>query len=225
MCQRLRISLNETGKLRGEPSPSSLRGYGRIVTFKIGANQPPSRTHRERKEKYTKDIENEVLRLKGLFTSTAKERDVAIRERDEAIRERDAAVSERQAALDEIVRLRDLVQAAASSSSSGGDSGYEGLSSSSDPSLSKSDSNTTSLETLPDAQPDGATEVPPLSVFEMCETRPPLMDEIAVGPPETTATVNGSQLQPLVPVGNGLTASLSPPNLDYDELGLDFVLT
>jgi len=49
---------------------------------KLEKNRQAQRTHRERKELYTKQLEEEVQRLKDMCTETFRERDQAVMDRD-----------------------------------------------------------------------------------------------------------------------------------------------
>ncbi|KAF2157608.1 hypothetical protein K461DRAFT_21427 [Myriangium duriaei CBS 260.36] len=60
-------------KRRG-PKPDSKPA----LTRRQELNRQAQRTHRERKEQYTKALENEVMRIKELYTGMVQERDVAL---------------------------------------------------------------------------------------------------------------------------------------------------
>ncbi|KAM3421313.1 hypothetical protein BST61_g1712 [Cercospora zeina] len=169
---------------------------------KLERNRQAQRSHRERKEQYTKDLELEVMRLKELFVQTT-------RERDDAIQSRDAAMLERDRLREENVQLRGHVQPAATSAT-GTDSGVTA---------------NAPLQEVADRAPLASTHR--LSIWDTEETRgfasdgpisdAPARDLPVVACPRSsnaTASVTVTRAQEL-PAGE----------LDYDELGLDFILT
>lgn len=131
----------------------------------------PSRTHRERKEQYTKALEAEVLRLKELFSG--------------ATRERDAVFADNQ-------RLRDILKvhgiqvdlATPSTSYNATMPSYAGSTGGSS-SAQRHDSSATALSQSP----------------------------------------LGGQSRSPTQMQTGSTPQLPNPRLDYDQLGIDFVLT
>lgn len=173
------------------------------------------RTHRERKEQYTKDLELEVMRLKELFAQASRERDGALQSRDAAIVERDRLREENQ-------RLKEYLQQPANSSG-GTDSGYDSMSISwtCDSGSSFSDSS---------GFPNLTANAP---VQEVADSRRPSLWEIAEtrgfasdGPPLDIVRIESTmRREDSGRVIAKLTTELPAIQLDYDELGLDFVLT
>jgi hypothetical protein len=176
----------------------------------------PPRTHRERKEQYTKELEIEVLRLKELFAQAARERDGAIQLRDEAVAERDKLREENS-------RLREYGHISASTSIA--DSGYDSLSISwtcdttrnssiSDASgLHSLTANATVQETI--ASPHLMIQQRHMSPWEIHETRGFASDDALMA----MATVKSEHSYEYS------MQTSSPSQIDYDELALDFVLT
>ncbi|KXS95095.1 hypothetical protein AC578_9590 [Pseudocercospora eumusae] len=195
---------------RKKPGPK--RDSKPAPSEKLERNRQAQRTHRERKEQYTKDLELEVMRLKELFTQSAQERDAAVQSRDVITHERDQL-------REEVQRLKEIVQISASSS--GTDSGYDGISmtcgATRNSSLSTSDGYHGLLANAP------LQEVAATSVWELSETRgfasdgasyqePTIKIEQHIRREDSTKTLQ-------------LMRELAPTGVDYDELGIDFVLT
>lgn len=176
------------------------------------------RTHRERKEQYTKDLEIEVMRLKELFTQ-------ATRERDGAIQSRDAALVERDQLLEENQRMREYIQP--SNSSSGRDSGYDSMSWTCDSGSSHSDTSGPNLTANAPLQEvaDSHIALRRASTRDMAETRGFTFDV----PPSDSYTIKVEDTMQRDHSNSAMTAQLPTelpaPPLDYDALGLDFVLT
>lgn len=176
------------------------------------------RTHRERKEQYTKDLEIEVMRLKELFTQ-------ATRERDGAIQSRDAALVERDQLLEENQRMREYIQP--SNSSSGRDSGYDSMSWTCDSGSSHSDTSGPNLTANAPLQEvaDSHIALRRASTRDMAETRGFAFDV----PPSDSYTIKVEDTMQRDHSNSAMTAQLPTelpaPPLDYDALGLDFVLT
>lgn len=184
------------------------------------------RTHRERKEQYTKELELEVMRLKELFVQTT-------RERDDAIQSRDAAMLERDRLREENLRLREHVQPAAATSSAGTDSGYESMSWTCDATRANSFSDASGfpsmtanapLQEVADRAPLASTHR--LSIWDTEETRGFASDGPLLDVP-TSQTIMACQRSSIstAPVTVKLAQELPAVELDYDELGLDFILT
>ncbi|KAF2208227.1 hypothetical protein CERZMDRAFT_107550 [Cercospora zeae-maydis SCOH1-5] len=169
---------------------------------KLERNRQAQRTHRERKEQYTKDLEIEVMRLKELFVQTTRERDDAIHSRDAAMLERDRLREENQ-------RLREHVQPSATSSA-GTDSGVTA---------------NAPLQEVADRAPLASTHR--LSIWDTEETRGFASDgptpDGANSTPPVMACQRSSNLAGSDTVK--LAQELPAAQLDYDELGLDFILT
>lgn len=183
------------------------------------------RTHRERKEQYTKDLELEVMRLKELYVNSARERDAAFKARDEATGEQDRLRRENSRLHEENQRMREALQASNSSI----DSGYETLSASCDATRTSSISTTdgfpgmvapVNLQEL--AAQNSLAESRRPSVWEDCESRGFASDDLMQDVPikiERTTSRQGS-----THISADLTMQLPAIGIDYDELGLDFVL-
>ncbi|GIZ38051.1 hypothetical protein CKM354_000147800 [Cercospora kikuchii] len=169
---------------------------------KLERNRQAQRTHRERKEQYTKDLELEVMRLKELFVQTT-------RERDDAIQSRDAAMLERDRLREENLRLREHVQPAAATSSAGTDSGMTA---------------NAPLQEVADRAPLASTHR--LSIWDTEETRGFASDGPMLDVP-TSQTIMACQRSSTStePITVKLAQELPAVELDYDELGLDFILT
>lgn len=178
----------------------------------------PGRTHRERKEQYTKDLEIEVMRLKELFAQ-------ATRERDGAIQSRDAALVERDQLLEENQRMREYIQP--SNSSSGRDSGYDSMSWTCDSGSSHSDTSGPNLTANAPLQEvaDSHIALRRASTRDMAETRGFTFDV----PPSDSHTIKVEDTMQRDDSNSAIIAQLPTelpaPPLDYDALGLDFVLT
>lgn len=176
------------------------------------------RTHRERKEQYTKDLEIEVMRLKELFAQ-------ATRERDGAIQSRDAALVERDQLLEENQRMREYIQP--SNSSSGRDSGYDSMSWTCDSGSSHSDTSGPNLTANAPLQEvaDSHIALRRASTRDMAETRGFTFDV----PPSDSHTIKVEDTMQRDHSNSAIIAQLPTelpaPPLDYDALGLDFVLT
>jgi len=194
---------------------------------KLERNRQAQRTHRERKEQYTKDLELELSRLRELFVNTARERDAANQARDEAFKARDHLFEENQ-------RLREALQM--STSTSGTDSGYDGISS-----VSGMDTRANSISfsgglpfhlsqaALPPAalmseQQHPPQQEPQQNVWEISETRGFASDcAMQDTPPIKTESREGSAQSS---AGTVIPHRPSAPaEIDYNELALDFVLT
>ncbi|GIZ38052.1 hypothetical protein CKM354_000147800 [Cercospora kikuchii] len=193
---------------------------------KLERNRQAQRTHRERKEQYTKDLELEVMRLKELFVQTT-------RERDDAIQSRDAAMLERDRLREENLRLREHVQPAAATSSAGTDSGYESMSWTCDATRTNSFSDASGfpsmtanapLQEVADRAPLASTHR--LSIWDTEETRGFASDGPMLDVP-TSQTIMACQRSSTStePITVKLAQELPAVELDYDELGLDFILT
>lgn len=160
------------------------------------------------------------MRLKELFTQTAQERDAAVQSRDVIAHERDQL-------REEVQRLKEIVQISASSS--GTDSGYDGISMTCDAtrnsSLSTSDEYHGLLANAPlqEVAATNAYTERQESVWELSETRgfasdgasyqePTVKIEQQIRREDSTKTLQ-------------LMRELAPIGVDYDELGIDFVLT
>lgn len=154
------------------------------------------------------------MRLKELFTQAARERDGAIQSRDEALRERDQLAEENQ-------RLREMVQFS-TSSTSGTDSGYDSLSVACDATRSSSLSNSDGFPSLTAAAPVQGNA---LSVWELSESRGFASDGIISQEPIVKVEPGVSSTRPVSDSAQVRLQQPSPPGMDYDELGLDFVLT
>lgn len=169
--------------------------------------------------RYTKDLELEVMRLKEIFTHATQERDAAIQLRNEIAHERDQL-------LDEVQRLKEIVQVSASSS--GTDSGYEGISMNCDATRNSSLSTSDSFPCLMANAPMQEMAARNLynerreNAWELSETRgfasdgasyqePPIKSEHRTHREESAQTLQ-------------MLRELAPSGVDYDELGLDFVL-
>lgn len=201
-------------------SPRSCRGIGKHK----GAYYPSlmacsalisNRTHRERKEQYTKDLEAEVMRLKEIFVNISHERDAANRARDDAISERNHLLEDNQ-------RLRSRL--GMSASTNGTDSGYSGFPTSGRPtrtnSVCMSDvplKISPSTSSVGRAIPDESSDKPPGHTWEESQSRCAASSWTIVDAKPATDSPSDSQPMP--------NATISTAPIDYDELGLDFVLT
>jgi hypothetical protein len=137
------------------------------------------RTHRERKEMYIKALEQEVLRLKEMFTTSTKERDAVVEENR---------------------RLKELLAS-------------HGISydfASVPLTFSREDSNTSGY-----GQSTGGSTTGSYNRSESTNTN--------LSPPQSSGH---RPLQP-APTANGPRQMVQLPNnnLNYDQLGIDFVLT
>ncbi|KAF7196830.1 hypothetical protein HII31_01748 [Pseudocercospora fuligena] len=203
---------------RKKPGPK--RDSKPAPSEKLERNRQAQRTHRERKEQYTKDLELEVMRLKELFTQTAQERDAAVQARDVIAHERDQL-------REEVQRLKELVQISASSS--GTDSGYDGISMTCDAtrnsSLSTSDGYHGLLANAPlqEVAATNAYTERQESVWELSETRGFASDGASYQEPTTKIEQQIRREDSTKTLQ--LMRELAPIGVDYDELGIDFVLT
>lgn len=143
------------------------------------------------------------MRLKELFTQASRERDGAFQSRDVAFVERDQLREENQ-------RLRDYLQQSANASS-GTDSGYDSMSWTCDSGSSFSDNSGLNLTANAPLQQVADFQRP--SLWQIAETRGFASD----GPPMTDLTV--------IKAESTMRRGDAAIQLDYDELGLDFVLT
>ena len=155
------------------------------------------------------------MRLKELFTQASRERDGAVQSRDAALVERDQLREENQ-------RLRDFLQQP-TNSTSGTDSGYDSMSWTCDSGSSFSDVSGLNLTANAPLQEVADSRRP--SLWEMAETRgfasdgPPMSDSPLIKFETTMRREDSGR------VLAKLTTELPAIQLDYDELGLDFVLT
>ncbi|KJX93641.1 hypothetical protein TI39_contig4278g00015 [Zymoseptoria brevis] len=182
---------------------------------KLQRNRQAQRTHRERKEQYTKDLEAEVMRLKEIFVNISHERDAASRARDDAI-------SERNHLLDENQRLRSRLDMSASTN--GTDSAYSGFPTSGLPTRTNSvcmsdepSKISPSTTFVGCAVPDESSNKPPGHAWEESQSRCAASSWTIVDAKPATETPSDSQPTP--------NATILTAPIDYDELGLDFVLT
>ncbi|EME86965.1 uncharacterized protein MYCFIDRAFT_89771 [Pseudocercospora fijiensis CIRAD86] len=203
---------------RKKPGPK--RDSKPAPSEKLERNRQAQRTHRERKEQYTKDLELEVMRLKELFTQTAQERDAAFQARDAIAHERDQL-------REEVLRLKEIVQI--STSSSGTDSGYDGISITCDAtrnsSLSTSNGYHGLLANAPlqEVTANNAYTERQESVWELSEAHGFASDGASYQEPTIK---NEQQIRREEPTKTlQLMRELAPRGVDYDELGIDFVLT
>lgn len=220
-------------KRDSKPAPSEKlernRQAQRYVPHLILLSKPlliAARTHRERKEQYTKDLELEVLRLKELYVTASRERDDAFHARDSLLSERDRLHAENQRLLKENQRMREVIQSSAPS-----DSGYDGTSVSCDvtrnSSLSAADGYPGMV--VPGPYQEYGTQEPVTmqwqqSVWELCESRGFASDaalQEATPPIKTEST----ELDLRRMSSAQIISELPPIGMDYDELALDFVLS
>ncbi|KAF2160263.1 hypothetical protein M409DRAFT_70604 [Zasmidium cellare ATCC 36951] len=196
---------------------------------KLERNRQAQRTHRERKEQYTKELELEVLRLKELFVTASRERDGASSARDELLSERDRLFADNQKLLEENQRMREIIQ----SSSSSTDSGYEGTSVSCDVtrnnSLSVADGYPGMVVDPSGPIQEYGTQEPVTthwqqSAWELCESRGFASDGALqeTSPPIKTES---TELDVRRFSSAQLVAELPPIQMDYDDLAMDFVLS
>ncbi|EME38839.1 hypothetical protein DOTSEDRAFT_48335 [Dothistroma septosporum NZE10] len=176
---------------------------------KLERNRQAQRTHRERKEQYTKDLELEVMRLKELYVKSAQERDAALKTRDEATDEQDRLRVENRRLREENQRMREALQGPKSST----DSSYDALSVSCDATRNSSFSTTDGFPGM----------VAPVNLQELAaqnslaESRRPNETPIKI---ERAPSREGS-----THISAQLIMQLPAISIDYDELGLDFVLS
>lgn len=188
------------------------------------------RTHRERKEQYTKDLELEVMRLKELYVNSTRERDGAFKARDDATIEQDRLRVENHRLREENQRMREALQASNSST----DSGFDAMSVSCDATRKGSISTTdgfpgmvapVNIQEL--AAQNSLAESRRPSVWEECESRGFASDDVMREPPikieRSTAQQGSTHIS--AQLSAQLTMQLPAAGIDYDELGLDFVLT
>lgn len=188
-----------------------------------------SRTHRERKEQYTKELELEVLRLKELFVTASRERDGASSARDELLSERDRLLADNQKLLEANQRMREIIQ----SSSSSTDSGYEGTSVSCDVtrnnSLSVADGYPGMVVDPSGPIQEYGTQEPltthwQQSAWELCESRGFASDG-ALQETSPPIKAESTELDVRRFSSAQLVAELPLIQMDYDDLALDFVLS
>ncbi|KAF2750763.1 hypothetical protein M011DRAFT_396170 [Sporormia fimetaria CBS 119925] len=165
-------------KRRG-PKPDSKPA----LTRRQELNRQAQRTHRERKEMYIKALEQEVLRLKELFTNSSRERD-AIAEENRRLKELLMAhgIAYDLTGSNNGLGISNMGSSTYGGSSSGSVSGYN------------PGTNSTGY-TSPPSAPRGSVSGPSGHSLS-----PPIQP----------------QQQPQVP---------HPTGMDYDQLGIDFVLT
>ena len=183
------------------------------------------RTHRERKEQYTKDLELEVLRLKDLFTGAARERDNATSARDQAMREAERLRQENHQLHTENQRLKGLLPPSSVST----DSGYDGMSITCDATRNNSFSTTDGFAgmTAPVVSQAPVGGIPTSAAWEDHEMRgfasdAPLQDGLSSDPGSVGTLVK--QESPSSATQVPLLKELQPISINYDDLGLDFVL-
>ncbi|KAK5117520.1 hypothetical protein LTR62_004942 [Meristemomyces frigidus] len=167
----------QTPKRRG-PKPDSKPA----LTRRQELNRQAQRTHRERKEMYIKALEQEVLRLKEVFSNTSRERD---------------------SVLEENRKLRELLKShgihydftASPVKFSRENSGY-----------GPSSSGSISGSYAPGSESTGYSPAPL-----------PGQLHLAPAPTKTERSPTGPTMQSM--------AQLPNTRLDYDQIGIDFVLT
>ncbi|KAF2277491.1 uncharacterized protein EI97DRAFT_374899 [Westerdykella ornata] len=176
-------------KRRG-PKPDSKPA----LTRRQELNRQAQRTHRERKEMYIKALEQEVLRLKEIFTNTSRERD---------------SFSE------ENRRLRDVLLAHGISYDLASPSNHNGLSHVSSSYGGGSSRGSVSNGYGPGSNSTGYTSPPsqPRGSISGHAAHPSL------------STPLPQQQQPQPQPQPHLQQQQPNPGLDYDQLGIDFVLT
>ncbi|KAK1780693.1 hypothetical protein QBC45DRAFT_323141 [Copromyces sp. CBS 386.78] len=180
-------------KRRG-PKPDSKPA----LTRRQELNRQAQRTHRERKELYIKALEDEVLRLKEIFSTIAQDKERLAEEN----RRLKAKLAQNDAAGDPIAADTNFFDQMVSSPS-GPSVGYTS-SSSMVGSGSYLPGAPSSQTTFPSPPPSTTTTTSPVY-------RPP------PGGPRDFNTILGD--------GAGVRAPKRNPDLDYDQAGIDFVLT
>jgi len=166
------------------------------------------RTHRERKEQYARELEFEVLRLKQLLHEVFAEKHAAVSARDEALKQRDELIAEnsqlRQALQQSSAGLPVARHVPALSLQSGMSSGLGVAADSGAPLKSELTSRQTSIMDVME------TQVLPSRVPQNEEFRHQAF--VSTGPQQLDDQITRSPLK-----GKG--------RIDYDALGLDFILT
>ncbi|ESA44189.1 hypothetical protein GE21DRAFT_1634 [Neurospora crassa] len=166
------------------------------LTRRQELNRQAQRTHRERKELYIKALEDEVLRLKEIFGTISQDKERLAEEN----RRLKAKLAQNDAAGDPIAADTNFFDQMVSSPS-GPSPGYT------------SSSSMLGSESYLPGGPSSQTTFPspPSSTTTSPAYRPPL------GGPRDFNTVLGD--------GAGVMVSKRDPDLDYDQAGIDFVLT
>ncbi|CAK3792995.1 hypothetical protein DOTSEDRAFT_48335 [Lecanosticta acicola] len=209
------VPLTQLPQRKKKPGPK--RDSKPAPSEKLERNRQAQRTHRERKEKYTKELELEVLRLKELFAGAARERDNAFSTRDQALQEAERLRQENQHLQTENQRMKEVIQ----SSSSSTDSGDDGMSVTCDATRNNSFSTTDGYPgmTAPVALQPGVTGILNLAASDgaaldggRCSAKTEMVPLVKQESPASS-----SQLQ--------LMTELQPVSINYDDLGLDFILS
>lgn len=167
------------------------------------------------------------MRLKELFTQASRDKESAIQSRDQALIERDQLREENQRLKEQ--RLQEQIQPAISYA--GTDSGYESMSWTCDATRTSSYSDASGFPSLTANAPlqevaarTPLADVRRTSVWDLEETRgfasdDPMPDLPVVKVDSTVQDKDSGQ------VIAKLSTELPAIELDYDELGLDFILT
>lgn len=162
------------------------------------------------------------MRLREEFARAARERELATHTRDDVLRERDILLERNRQLEEENQRLRDAVQL--SSSSSGTDSGYDGMSvtcaATRTSSLSISDGFPTL--TAPALTNDVPSGLHPQSMWELYETRGFASDDLTHSGQVLKVDRKMDMTGDIVAAA--IIKELPAIKMDYDEIGLDFVL-